>query len=78
MSNEPSGHVDFRDGRELRRTIDRCEMADPEDEECTWQGEELYGYYICSTVLGGEVISEGSAGKRPVIVGGEVIAYLTH
>lgn len=49
-----------------------------EDEECTWQGEELYGYYIRSTVLGGEVISEGSAGKRPVIVGGEVIAYLTH
>ncbi|MBX3292719.1 MAG: RHS repeat protein [Acidobacteria bacterium] len=72
------------DGRELKREPDRCSIpeGDPPPEECEWEDDPTDTmYFIRSTVMGGEVVAEanwtGDKGKRMVLVGGEVIAYLT-
>ncbi|MBX3291047.1 MAG: RHS repeat protein [Acidobacteria bacterium] len=69
------------DAREQKRFTERCRETEPMTEECVWDQESIF-YYIRSTVMGGEVVAEafsdGSKGRRMVIAGGEVIAYLTY
>jgi YD repeat-containing protein len=72
------------DGQELKRTTDSCAIILPEnpDDPCTWQGESST-YYIRSTVLGGEMLSETSVDAayplhRYVFAGGAKFAELSY
>ncbi len=67
------------DGREVKRTTNDCRITEPTQEACQWTGDNT-GYYIRSTVLGGETIAEtvmgGGKGLRYVRAGNGILAHL--